>query len=77
MDPDQALADMRAAHAEALRLHDAADRLCDEANASGHENNEFAVREQAMEQAGIASDRAAALDEWLSKGGALPAAWRR
>lgn len=77
MDPNTALAEMRAALAEARRLHDEADELCDEANESGSENEEFAVREAAYEQDAIAAERAAALDEWLSKGGFLPTAWVR
>jgi hypothetical protein len=77
MDPNETLAQMRAAIAAGKQLHEEASDLCDEANETGTENNEFEVREAASDQDQIAAMRAADLDEWLSKGGALPDAWRK
>ena len=77
MDPDACLAEMREAIAEGNRLHDEAGELMEEANDSGQENDECLVREQAAEQFALAAQRAQSLDEWLSRGGALPTAWAR
>lgn len=62
MDPDQTLADLRAAQDDASR---ASGRWDDQQIAAWHAANERIA------------DCAGYLDEWLSKGGALPKAWQR
>jgi hypothetical protein len=77
MDPDATLASMREAISESKRLHEEADVLQDEANDSGHPNDEDEVRAAGYQQDSVAAEHAADLDEWLSKAGFLPTAWQR
>lgn len=75
MDPDETLELMRKSIQEGQRLSDEADRLCDEANDSGKENDEFAVRDESNTAFAAAAEHAHALDMWIMSGGSLPTAW--
>lgn len=73
MDVEVTLATMRSA----IKAYHRAIASCDRAGDLGDLEGAQQYRDEAMRQADIIAESADALDNWLSRKGALPRSWER